>query len=181
MAAIGYDTEEMRCYIGTLYIMDGDILEESWVLSCSINDLYRTPDNGLRCNLKELIVNIRREGKKTDYSMLFDYPVVSARTADLIDKCAPNEVERIPLRFATAAGSFELIHVLWSVDCLDRNKSTISPDGMIWKTVINEQKTMGRRIFRLFNTSRIIVEGCIREEFLKNDVTGVVFEKVYAD
>jgi hypothetical protein len=126
----------------------------------------------------EIDVGIYSEGPVCDFSMVFGTPLVSRRLGELLDDFAPGEVERIPARFQTNHGNFELLHILWEVDCLDRERSEISQDGMIWKTVLDSKRLPKRQIIRLAGNIRIVVTRELKEAIESKGFTGAIFEPV---
>jgi hypothetical protein len=134
--------------------------------------------NGLRWGLNGIDVTVFAPGPIVDFSILISAPIVSPRLAEAIEKLAPEEIERIPVRFPMGKSDLELLHILWEEDCLDRQKSEISPDGTIWRIVLQSERVRSRRIFRLAGDILIIVNGELKRIIEAGGFVGAVFAPV---
>jgi hypothetical protein len=64
------------------------------------------------------------------------------------------------------------------VDCLDRRKSEISPDGTIWQIVLHSERVEGRRIFRLAGDILIILNEELKGLIDAGGFVGAIFDPV---
>lgn len=77
-----------------------------------------------------LIVTLKRRGEPQNLSFtLLNAPVASSRVAALLDKMAPQSVERFPVRVDGCPGDYELLNVVRVIDAVDLQRSEYS----LWK------------------------------------------------
>lgn len=125
---------------------------------------------------------ITRDGRALDYTETsLANPVVSARTARLLEGAAPGEVQFIDVKIDGRHRGYEALNILDHIDCLDKKLSVLFPpkkDGRqaVMEAAINSKKAGSRRIFRLATWPVcVIVRPIIKECFEREGITGAVF------
>lgn len=107
----------------------------------------------------------RRAGDPMSFTLAdFDMPVVSAALGAEIERLAPNEVQRIPLRVDGNDDDFEILNVVRLVDALDHHRSKVTywgPDDgrpdrigmpkMVIDLAVDPERVGSAAIFRLEN------------------------------
>lgn len=151
---------------------------DRWVVHPSLNAFPRLV-SGVRWGETAINLSISANGPRVDFSTVLWFPLVSKRFADAIAQLASSDVEPVAVCIEGDCESFWILHVIWDADCLDRGRSEISPDGMIWKIALNPGMIPARKVFRLAkNYVRIIVSQDVKSLVEQLQFTGVVFAKV---
>jgi len=125
---------------------------------------------------------ITRDGRPLDYTETsLANPVVSSRTAKLLNVAAPGEVQFLDVRIDRRHRGYKALNILDHIDCLDKKLSVVFPpnkDGRqaVMEVAINSKKVGSRRIFRVATWPVcVIVRPIIKEHFEREGITGAVF------
>lgn len=72
-------------------------------------------------------IPIRQAGRRVAFNLAaFDMPVVTHEIADLIERAAPQDVERFPVVVDDAIHGYEILNVTRSIACLDETRSDVA-------------------------------------------------------
>lgn len=146
------------------------------------------PENARLRLRSEVLPNPK--GKPVEFTYpLTGAPIVTERVASLLDRFAPECIQRLPITIANRRGRYEVLNVIRAVDCLDMARTKIGyqhpideddnsdvprPIGMIDKLVVDFRKAKGHDLFRLGeNRNHLIVSRRIKIHLEAEKVSGI--------
>lgn len=141
---------------------------------------------------------VRKQGLQSELTFAaWEIPVVSSRVADIFQRLAPNDIERIPVEITDTSGNWEILNVLSCIDCIDHVASQIDyyPTNMMpWedqsqsgkprgvrRLVINTSLVGNHHVFRPRDWAvTVIVSEPVRNALIDAVVNGIRFTEVSA-
>jgi hypothetical protein len=180
-------------------IVDNAELEGRWWLKspCELNGKPINPE--LFCDGKlldfrpPLTISIRHDGKPIDWTFAdFEMPVVSKRTVTLLRNICEDDFQSFTAIIEGYGDDFKVLNFLKTFQCLDEKKSDIlfwtKEDERLdkigqYRQIVNMRIDSSRvrdaNIFRIAGWEiALIVSKKIKDEFLKEKITGVQFVEV---
>lgn len=152
--------------------------------------------------LAHLRIAVREPGVALDMTLDAGLIVVADWVAEMIDQITPADVQRIPVAIEGTEGSYELLHVLTRIDCIDPERTRAKargPGGMTFGTLaelshligddglyahiediaLNSAGIDGPRIFRVprWDLWPVVTEE-IKLALEEHNVTGVMFTEL---
>jgi hypothetical protein len=139
----------------------------------------------------EITLHIFQEGRRVDYDQVsFAIPVVSGRLAQILEKIARDDIQRLPAIVKEDQGEWEVLNILACVDCIDHERSLITyypsnhpekpgkPRGVM-KLVLNPTRAGTHHIFRPRDWEiAVVVSDPLRAAMAEIGVSGVEFVPV---
>lgn len=136
---------------------------------------------------------IAQPGQVTEFTFAaFDMPVVSNRVGTILERVAPNEIERIPVVVGSSHRGFEILNVTSKAKCLDESRSQVlkwkledrRPDRvgkyrMVTGITIEPNCVSGKHIFRIKGWEiALIVSEVLKDAIQDVPNLAVIFETV---
>ena len=139
------------------------------------------------------VASVGNAGRELAFNFgAFDMPVVSSAVADIIWRIAPLDVQRFSIDIPGAAGSYQILNAVCSLDCLDEERSEftrwnvgdhradlIGQYHSISTIRIDPLRTRDHHVFRILNWPiALLVSGTIKDALADIPNLGVVFDPV---
>lgn len=136
------------------------------------------------------IVPIQKYGREVEFHLAaFEMPVVSMAVANTICRLAPGDVQCFPIEVPGAAGSYQILNAVYSLNCLDEDRSEftrwqpgehrsdlVGQYRMISTIRVNPAKTSDHHVFRIKNwNAALLVSGIIKDALGAIPQLGVAF------
>jgi hypothetical protein len=140
---------------------------------------------------------VRKQGIELEVNFVppWEIPVMSRRVAELVQKIAPSDVERIPVEITDVSGEWQILNVLTCIDCIDHSASHIDyypAEMMPWedqtkagkprgvrRLVINGDSVGNHHVFRPRDwTVTLVVSEQIRAALTDASIEGIRFIEV---
>jgi hypothetical protein len=139
------------------------------------------------------VVPIREPGRSVAFLLAaFDMPVVSAEVAEILQRIAPNDIQRFPITVEPDITGFEIVNIVQKRDCIDESRSKFikwGPDDgrpdkighyrQITKFSIDPSRAGESHLFRIQGFSVVLIASeVVKNELAKVKDLGIVYQKV---
>lgn len=111
-------------------IMFDPAVPDQWYLGAGVDAAGRELDDYLLSEGREvevtggLVVPIVEPGRPLEFNFASAYGIlVTKRVAELLGELVPYDLQRIPARVESMQGCYELLNLLSTIDCLDRERT----------------------------------------------------------
>lgn len=136
-------------------------------------------------------IAVFKKGPVMDFNRdSLEVPIVSRCLAEVIERSAGSDIQRIPASLNAAGGDWEVLNVLACVDCINHERSRITyypdddphhpgkPRGVL-ELIINPSETAGHHVFRISDWKvAVIVSEQVKTAVEAMGATGVQFTPV---
>lgn len=179
-------------------ILDNIYFKNRWQLY-DIEGARSTVDSSLDFTVGHFFYNNeavfckKEEGKALDFTLAeFDVPIISSKVVKILSKFFDDDVQLIPASIEGEKEEYFILNVIKLYDCLDEKKSLFTkwtekdhrPDlegdyRMVGNLRIDKSKVNNSNILRIKKWDiPLIVSELMKNEIEKNNIKGVIFEKV---
>ena len=167
-------------HLGKLYAQGGERLDSRiFNAGKSVKLEYPLP----------LSLQIKRPGPSLDYDCdSFGMPVVTHALGEALIKIVPDEIQLFPVEIIGAKGSYDILNITQTVDCLDETRTrgyhwTPEIGGRVRKYYmladehVDPERTNGHKLFRLKNWEVVVI--CsqeVKDVFDALHIKGALFD-----